>query len=153
MAEIKRTYVIGCLHAKKFGPEQIVGEQAHPKKEIEYWIHQVKSGRSDMENEANLGRLPVDNCDPRILPERSSSVRSIAEALGPAAATVDRHLTISLDMQPQHFRRVPHVLTLESRDQWVKGSRALLDVLRQQENTPFRDIITAMCRGYSSTQR
>jgi hypothetical protein len=45
-------------------------------------------------------------------------------------------------MQPRHFRLVPHVLTRELRDQRVQGARAILDVLRQQEKTHFRDIIS-----------
>jgi hypothetical protein len=36
----------------------------------------------------------------------------------------------------------PHGLTRELRDQRVKDAQALLDVLRQQEKTHFRDTIT-----------
>jgi hypothetical protein len=67
---------------------------------------------------------------------------STVQALGLAPATVHRHLTISLDMQPQHFRWVSHVLTRELRDYLVNIARALRDVLRQQEKTHFRVIVT-----------
>jgi hypothetical protein len=70
------------------------------------------------------------------------SILSIAQALDLAPATVHRHLTISLDMQLRHFRRVPHVLTRELRDRRVEGARALLDVFCQQNKTDFQDIIT-----------
>jgi hypothetical protein len=118
MSKIKQKYMIKFLDAKKFAPDQIVaglasvdGEQAHEKKAVEYWIHQVKLGSSDMEGEAKHGRPPLDDVDARIQAclshELFSSIRSISQALGLAPATVHRHLTMSLDMQPRHFRWVP----------------------------------------------
>jgi hypothetical protein len=74
--------------------------------------------------------------------EAFSLIRSTAQALGLAPATLHRHLTISLDMSSRHFRWVPHVVTRKLRDLRVKGARALLDVLRRQEKTHFRDILT-----------
>jgi hypothetical protein len=99
-----------------------------------------------MKDEVKHGRPPFDDVDARILAclshEPFSSIRSIAQGLGLAPATVHRHLTTSLDMQPRHFRWAPHVLTRELGDQRVPGARLLLDVLRQQEQTHYRDIIT-----------
>jgi hypothetical protein len=71
-----------------------------------------------------------------------SPVHSIAQALGLAPATIHRHLTAFLDTQPPHFRWVVRVLTRKLRDQRVKGSQALFDVLRQQQKAHFRDGIT-----------
>jgi hypothetical protein len=107
--------VIKFLYAKKFTLDRSVtelasvyGEQTYAKKAVEYWIHQVKLGRSDMEDEAKHGRPPLDNVDARILAcfshKSFSSVHSIVQALGPVPATVHQHLTISLDIRPPHFR-------------------------------------------------
>jgi hypothetical protein len=121
MSQIEQKYVIKFLDAKKFALGRIVGElasvdgeQAYTKKAVEYWIHPVKLERSDMEDEAKHGRAPLDDVDARILAcfsrEPFSSIRSIGQTLSLVAATVHRHLTISLGMQPRHFRSVPHVL-------------------------------------------
>jgi hypothetical protein len=151
--EIEQRHVIKFLYTKKFALDRIVaefasvyGEQVSAKKSVGHWIHQAKLKRSDIEDEVKHGRLPLDDVDARILAclghEPFSSTRSIAQALGLAPATVHRHLTISLDIQSRHFPWVVHVLTRELRDQWIKGARALLDVLRQQEKTHFQDTIT-----------
>jgi hypothetical protein len=127
MTEIEQRYVIEFIHAKKFGLDQIVaqlasvcGEQAYAKKR--WRIGSAKSGRPDMEDEEKRGRLLLDDVDAIILAclshEPFSSVPSNAQAL-------DRH-----------------VLTRELRDERVRGARALLNVLRQQEKTHFRVIIT-----------
>jgi hypothetical protein len=115
MTEIEQSYVIRFLHAKKFGYNQLTaelpsvsGEQAYIKKAVEYWTHHAKLGRSEMKDQARRSRLPLDDFKARIMARPSnepfSSVRSTAQALGLALATVHRHLTISLDMQPRHFR-------------------------------------------------
>jgi hypothetical protein len=99
-----------------------------------------------MEDEAKRGALPFEDVNARILAclshEPLSWVRSIAPALGLVPVTVERHITVSLDMQLQHYRCVPYVLTSKLRDQRGKGSRAVLEVLRPQETTHFRDIVT-----------
>jgi hypothetical protein len=105
MSEIEKRYVIRFRSAKKFALDRIVaelalvyGEQADAKKAVEYSIHRVKVGKSHREGEAKHGRPPLDNVDARILAcvshDRFSSIRSIAQALGLAPATVDRHLAI-----------------------------------------------------------
>jgi hypothetical protein len=64
-----------------------------------------------MEDEAKHGPSPLDDVDARILAylshESFSSIRSIAQVLGLAPVRVHRYLTISLDMQPRHFRWAP----------------------------------------------
>jgi hypothetical protein len=153
MTEVEQRYVIKVLNAKKFTLNGIItelalvyGEQAYAKKVVEYSVHQVKLGRTTMEDEVKLGRLPLDDNDGRILTclirAPYSIIRSIAQVLDVALATVHRRLLISLDMKSRYFRWVPHMLTLELRDQHASGSRALLHVLRQQEKIHFRDIIT-----------
>jgi DNA-binding transcriptional ArsR family regulator len=73
-------------------------------------VHQLKLGRSDLEDEAKHGQLQLDNVEARILAclihEPFSSICSIVQTLGVAPATVHQHLTIYLDMQPRHFRWV-----------------------------------------------
>jgi hypothetical protein len=153
MSEIAQRHVIKCLYAKKLALDRIVaeltlfyGEQATAKKAVEYWIDQVKLGTSDMEDEAERDRPPLYDADARILAclshEPFSSIRSIAQALGLAPATVDQQIPISLDIQFRHFRWILHVWARKLGDQRVKGARAPIDVLRQQEKTNFRDIIT-----------
>jgi hypothetical protein len=115
MTEVKQRYVIKFLDTKKFILNGIVAdlasvyeEQADAKKAVEHWVHQVKLGRTSMEDEANPGRLPLDDIDGRILAclsrEPDLTVRSIAQILDLVPATVHRRLTISLDMKPRHFR-------------------------------------------------
>jgi hypothetical protein len=102
------------LYAKKFALDRIVaelalvyGEQVYAKKAVEYWIHQVKLGKSDLGDEAKHRRPPFDDVDARILVwlshETLSLIRSIAQALGLAPATVHQHVTISLDMATMIF--------------------------------------------------
>jgi hypothetical protein len=109
ISEIEQRRAIKFLYAEKFALDRILaefasvsGEQAYAKKAVEYWIHQVELGRSDMEDEVKHGRPPHDDVDARILAclshESFSSIRSVAQALGLAPARVHRHLTISLDM-------------------------------------------------------
>jgi hypothetical protein len=78
--------VIKFLDTKQFVPDRIVaelasvyGEQAYAKKAVKYWIHQVELGKSDMDS--------LDCSSAELAP-----------------ATVRRHLTTSLDMQPRHFQ-------------------------------------------------
>jgi hypothetical protein len=89
MSAIEKRYLVNFLNAKKFALDRIVaelasvyGEQAYGKKVVEYWIHQIKLGRSDMEDEAKGGRPLLDDVDARILTclgdEPFSSIRSIA---------------------------------------------------------------------------
>jgi hypothetical protein len=77
---------------------------------VEYRIHQSKLGRSDMEDEIERGRPPPDDVDARILAclshEPVSSVRSVAQTIRLAPATVHRHVTESLGMQSWPFRPV-----------------------------------------------
>jgi hypothetical protein len=91
--------MIKFLCAEKFALDRIVaelasvdGEQADAKKAVEYWIRQVELGQSDMEDEAKHGRPPFDDVDARILAclsyEPFSAIRSIAQTLGLAPATV-----------------------------------------------------------------
>jgi ABC-type proline/glycine betaine transport system substrate-binding protein len=56
MTEVEQRYVIKFLHTTKFSLSEIVaefasvdGEQASAKKAVEYWMHQVKLGRTVME--------------------------------------------------------------------------------------------------------
>jgi AraC-like DNA-binding protein len=115
MNEIEHRYVIKFLCAKKFALNRteaelvsVPGEQAYEKKAVEYWTHQIKMGQSDMEDEAKHIRPPLGDVDARILAclshESFSSIRSIAQALGLAPATLHRHLVMSLGTRPQHFR-------------------------------------------------
>jgi hypothetical protein len=109
--------VIKFLHTKKFTLNEIVaelasmyGEQTDTKKAVEYWVHQVKLARTIMEDGVKPGCPPLNDIDGRILTRFSRqsylAVHSIAQVLGLAPATVHRHLTISLDMKPRHFRYV-----------------------------------------------
>jgi hypothetical protein len=68
MTEVKQTCVIKFLSAKKFTLSGIVAElasvsreEADAKKAVEYWVHQVKLGRTTMENEVKPGHLPLDD--------------------------------------------------------------------------------------------
>jgi AraC-like DNA-binding protein len=75
---------------------------------VEYWGHQVKLGRTTMEDQVKSGSLPLDDIDGRILAcisrEPFFTVRSIAQVLGLAPATIHRRFTISLDLKLRHFR-------------------------------------------------
>jgi hypothetical protein len=145
--------VINFLHTKKFNLSGIIaelatadGEQACAKKAVENWVHQVKLGRTAMEDEMKPGRLLLDDLHGRILAclscEPFFRVRSIAQVLGLAPATVHRRLMIFLEMKPRHFRWILNLLTVELWEQSVNSSRALFDVLQRQEKIHFRGIIT-----------
>jgi hypothetical protein len=115
---VGQKYVIKFLDAKKFALNGIVaagtsvhGEQTPAKKAVKYWAHQVKLGQTTMEDEVKPAHLPLDDIEGRIMAYLSRepylTVCSIARVLSLAPATVHRHLTISLDMKPRHFRWVP----------------------------------------------
>jgi hypothetical protein len=84
MSNIEQRYVIKCLYAKKFALDRIMaelasvdGKQIYAKKAMEYWIHQVKLRRSDMENEAKHGCPLFDVVHARILACLSHSPRYV----------------------------------------------------------------------------
>jgi hypothetical protein len=111
---------------------------------MEYWIHQVKLGRSDMEDERKRGRLPLGDFDATIIAflghEPLSRVRSPTEAW-------DWCLPHVIDTSPYRWicnlgaSNGPHMLTRELKDQRVKGSRGFFDAIRQQEKTQCQGII------------
>jgi hypothetical protein len=91
MSETEQRHVIKVLDVKKFAFDRVTAklvsvyaEQIYAKNAVEYWIHQVKLGRSEMEDEAMHGRPPLGDVDARILAclsyEPFSMTRSIAQA-------------------------------------------------------------------------
>jgi hypothetical protein len=121
-------------------------EDAFDQNRVTYWLHEIKSHRSDLSDRPSSGPLPLEDVDARILQvfkaEPWSSVRTIAEFLRISASTVHFHLTISLSMKSRHFKWVPHFLDDDLRTKRLEGPRQLLDVMQPQEKCPFRDRIT-----------
>jgi hypothetical protein len=81
MSEIEQRRVIKFLYAKKFALYRILAELAsvYGEQALEYWIHQVKVGSSDMEDEAKHSRPPLEDVDARIMAclSMSHSPRSV----------------------------------------------------------------------------
>jgi hypothetical protein len=153
MTEVEHRYVIKFLHTRKFSLSRIVtelasvyGEQPSAKKVVEYSVHQVRLGRTFLEDQVKPGGPSLDDIGGRILTclnfEPFIRIRSIAQVPGLAPATVHRRLTMSLDMRPGYFQWVPDMLTPELGEQRTNGSRALLDVLPQQGKSSFRETVT-----------
>jgi hypothetical protein len=69
---------------------------------VKYWLHQLIIGRTNLQNKHSRGRPPVDDVDAQILAmlanRPSSSVLSIADAVGHPSSTIHVHMEQRLNM-------------------------------------------------------
>jgi hypothetical protein len=86
---------------------------------VKYWLRQLKSRRTNLQNEHTGVRAPVDDIDARnlaVLARRlSCSVRPIAEGLRHRFSTIHIHMVRRLQLMNQHLHCVPDQLSGESR--------------------------------------
>jgi hypothetical protein len=70
------------------------------------------------------------------------SVHSLRQEAMIPKTTVLRQLTNSIQLKCCPFKRVPHMLTSERRQECVEGSRVLLETLEVHQQFEFLDIMT-----------
>jgi transposase len=108
--KIEQRSVVSCLHRKGITLPTIVvelmtvsHEDAIDENRVKYWLHEIELHRSDLSDQSNSGRPPLEDIDARILQvleaEPWSLVRTIAEFLKSPSLTVHLHLTTSLNMK------------------------------------------------------
>jgi hypothetical protein len=114
MTEVEQRCVNEFLDAKKFTLIEIAaelasvdGEQAYAKKAVEYLVHQVKLGKTMMEDEMKMDRQPLDDVARRILTclrrELSFTVRPACTGDCPSGPhDFPGHETPILPMSPSH---------------------------------------------------
>jgi hypothetical protein len=151
--EVEKRCIIKFLHLKGLKLGDIVvelsilyGEDAYTGSSIQYWLHQLKLGRTDLTTQHVGGRPYLDDTDAEILSVLGispfSSVRTIAGSLGIPASTVYLHLVEKIGFNNYFLRWVPHMLTQELPQKRVELSRQRLELLESQRGINFRDIVT-----------
>jgi hypothetical protein len=151
--EVEQRCIIKFLHLKglKLGDTVVelatlYGEDAYTRPSINYWLHQLKLGRTDLTTQHVGGRPYLDDTDAEILSvlriSPFSSVRTIADSLAIPASTMYLHLVEKIAFKNYFLRWVEHMLTDELRQKRVELSRQLLELLESQRGVNFRDIVT-----------
>jgi hypothetical protein len=151
--EIKQMYVVSSLHRTGMKLPAIFAEltavyheDALDENRVKYSLHEIKLDRSDLSHRPSSGRSPLEDINTQILQileaEPWSSVQPVAEFLKISASMTHLHLTISLDIESQHFKWVPYFLDDDLRAKRLEGARQLFDVLQTRERCHFRNLIT-----------
>jgi hypothetical protein len=151
--EAEQRYVVNYLQRNGMKLPAIVDEptavyhkDAFDENRVEYWLHEMKSYRSNLSDRPSSGRPPHEDIDARILQALEaapwSSVRTIAKFLKSPAWMVHLHLTTSLNKKIRYFNWVLPFLDYDLRANRFEGARQLLDVPPAQERCHFRDLVT-----------
>jgi hypothetical protein len=120
--EIEQRYVIKFFPDEGMPEVEIVarlrqhyGVCVLSRTQVDFWINEVKPGRTDLKTIVSPGREPDEGLAAVIAGKLDVdpclSARKLAQSLGIAGSTVCRHLTEVLGMQCRPLLWVPHMLT------------------------------------------
>jgi predicted transcriptional regulator len=91
------------------------GEDGLSRTQVDFWINEVKRGRTDLNTIASHGREPDESLAAVIAGKLDAdphfSDRKLAQSLGIAASMICRYLTRVVGMKCRHLRWAPHTLT------------------------------------------
>jgi hypothetical protein len=119
--------IVKFLHDEKADVHDIAqrlqaefAQDAYALRTVQFWIGEVRRGRQDIHGENCMGRPLLDDLDAKIpdILDKSpfESVRSIAENVRVGLTMVLRLLHDSISFRSFHFHSVPHVSTVELRE-------------------------------------
>jgi hypothetical protein len=151
--EVEQRHVIKFLSDEGMPGVQIVerlrqhyGEDALSRKQVYFWINEVKRGRTDLNTIASPGRGPDESLAAVIAGKLDAdphfSVRKLTQSLKIAASTVCRYLTEVLAMICQHLRWVPHTLTPAQKLIRAELAQSMSQALAKHEHTNYCFIVT-----------
>ena len=153
MSEIEQRGIIHFYYLKRKTPskihEKLVGVykcNALKLKTVEYWYHEFKCGRTNIDDNPRSGRPPLDDLDAIILTTLTkypfSSVSQISEACGCSYGTIYKHLTEVLGYKNYTLRCVPYSLTNELKTKRINGAKELKSILISESRNDFNNLIT-----------
>jgi hypothetical protein len=151
--ELEQRHMIKFLHLKGLKLQEIAtelssayGQNAHARRNIKYWLHQIKLGRTDLQTQHVRGRPPLDDADAEILSLlrkfQFSPVRTIVDSLNIPVLTIYLHLVEQIGLKNLRVRWVPHKLTCKLRQKRTELAGQLLPVLEGQWKIDFRNVVT-----------
>jgi hypothetical protein len=120
----KEGYPAQYIHARL---QAVDGAPASALPSVYFRIKEFKCRREDIGDQPHSGRPPIGNLDTDILcvlhHRPFETVRSIAEQVCVSAATVNRRLTESLELQPRFLKWVPYLLKCDLKTKRVELAR------------------------------
>jgi hypothetical protein len=151
--ELKQHHVIRFVRIKglKLGGigqelSSAYGPDVYTPPSIQYWLHEIKLGRTDLGTQHAGGRPPLNDTDPEILSLLRkypfSLVRTIADSLEIPASTVYFHLVEKIGLKNLLLRWVSHMSTSKLRQKRIELSSQLPRMLESQQTVGFRHVVT-----------
>jgi hypothetical protein len=151
--EWEQRYIIKLLHLKGLKLQETTTElssahrhDAYARLSVNYWLHQIKLGRTDLQTQHVCGPPPLDGVDVEILSllreSPFSSVRTIAGFLNIPLSTIYSHLVEKIGLKNFLLCWVPHTPAGQLRQKRVKLAGQILQVLEGQQRVGFCDIAT-----------
>lgn len=126
--------------------EDVFKQDAMNVKTIEYWMHEFKCGRTNIEDAPKSGRPIIDDIDAKILKSLEdfpfASVTYISEVCGCSIGTVYNHLTSTLGYKCYKLRWVPFFLTEQLKEKRKSGAQQLKSALISSAKKDFENLIT-----------
>lgn len=153
MSEIEQRSVIHYYYLKGKTPLTIYEKltetyqnNAMKLKAIQYWYHEFKCGRSNVNNIPKSGRPPLDDIDAVILKTLTdypfATLSMISEICDCSIATVYNHLTDILGYKNYTLRWVPYSLTCDLKNRRKNGAQQLKQTLLTESKTDYNHLIT-----------
>lgn len=112
------------------------------------WHKRFREGREDVTDDEGRGRKPstsatlIKTVSDVVQSDRRYTVRDMCEITGASYGTVQRILTVHLNMHKVSARWVPRLLTQENKNNRVTASRKFLARYRKEGDTFLSRIIT-----------
>lgn len=153
MSEIEQRSVIHFYYKKGKTPQQIhpklvavYEKDAYTLKSVEYWYHQFKCGRNNVDDASKTGRPPLDDVDARILSTLNdypfATLSMLSDACNCSIGTIYNHLTNILGYKNYTLQWVPYFLTDELKEKRLKGANELKAALIEESKKDFQKLIT-----------
>lgn len=153
MSEIEQRSVIHYYYLKGKNPVKIQDKliatyqsKAMKLKAIQYWFHEFKCGRSNVNDNPKSGRPPLDDIDAIILKTLTdypfATLSMISEICDCSIATVYNHFTDILGYKNYTLRWVPYFLTSDLKNRRKNGAQQLKNALLNESKKDYNHLIT-----------
>lgn len=126
--------------------KDVYGDEAMSMKSVEYWTHQFKLGRTDIDDASRPGRPQEESyrilVQVQIEKDPYITARQIAKNTDISISTVLSILTNDLGYNYRYLRWVPHILSDEMKIQRVIQSKEILRTLQTAKRSHFSNILS-----------